>query len=108
MIQYFVLTASELSTSSLGPVNQNCADSSHAAMTMTQAPPTATEAKLKFAAVSGYLCGNVKMTAAKTNQMREMKLMGQPHLHHKCNFSIRAAVKITAAVLSALHAEEQH
>ena len=44
VIQYFVLTASELSTSILGPLNQLLADSTHASVAIRQTPPTATGA----------------------------------------------------------------
>ena len=53
VIQYFVLTASELSTSILGPVNQKRAETTHARVATAETPPTATAVKLKFAAVMG-------------------------------------------------------
>ncbi|KAA6420724.1 MAG: hypothetical protein FRX49_09301 [Trebouxia sp. A1-2] len=42
--QYLILTASELSTSTFGPLNQNLADSNHDATMSTRDPPTATGA----------------------------------------------------------------
>lgn len=68
MIQYFVLTASELSTSVLGPLNHERADSHQAVTAVIKMTPRTAGAKLEFAKVMGYSTGSMKMAVANNNQ----------------------------------------
>jgi hypothetical protein len=81
--QYFVLTASELSTSSLGPPNQDCAEISHTTRDASRIATTAAEAKLKFWEVKGYTKGNIKSTDEKISQRKAVRLIGVLHLHNR-------------------------
>ena len=81
VIQYFVFTASELSTSVLDPTNQKRAENNHTMVAIPETPPTATGVKLKFSAVTGYTKGKLKRIAVNTNQTIEIELMGGPRLH---------------------------
>ena len=83
VIQYFVLTASELSTSVLGPLNHERADSHHAVTAVIRMTPRTAGAKLEFAKVTGYSTGSMKMAVANNNQTVATTPTTALHLRNK-------------------------
>ena len=83
VIQYFVLTASELSTSVLGPLNHERADSHQAVTAVIRMTPRTAGAKLMFAKVMGYSPGSMKMAEANNNQRVATTPTTALHLRNK-------------------------
>ncbi len=79
-IQYWTFTASELTTSVLGPANQNRAFKHQTEPASNRMPPSIAGAKLNVLAVIGYTVGSVKMTTQNISHVNDTYPTGALHL----------------------------
>jgi hypothetical protein len=86
-IQYWTFTASELTTSVLGPANQNRAVKHQTEPASNKMPPSIAEAKLNVTAVMGYTVGSVKITTQNISHVKDTHPTGALHLHGRSKIS---------------------
>ena len=86
-IQYWTFTTSKLTTSVLGPANQNRAFKHQTEPASNKMPPSIAGAKLNVTAVMGYTVGSRKITTQNISHVKNTHPTGALHLHGRSKIS---------------------